>query len=285
MKVCSEISEVRELVAQARRDGHRVGCVPTMGALHEGHLSLVAESRHRTGFTVLTIFVNPTQFAPTEDLQKYPRPIEADLAACQSAGVDCVYMPQVSALYPTGFDTWVNADALSTILEGEFRPGHFQGVTTIVAKLFNIVQPDVACFGSKDFQQQTIIRQMVRDLNFPVEVVVCPTIRDPDGLAMSSRNVYLSPDERNTALALSRSLRNVEALLQSGEQRIDVAEQSLQAELNATPGVQLQYAVIRDPVTLQPITTAQPEMVALIAAFVGKTRLIDHLTIRLSTKA
>jgi len=279
--VIQEINEVRRLVHAARQRGCGIGCVPTMGALHEGHLSLVEECRQRVNYTIVTIFVNPTQFAPHEDLNKYPRPLEADLAACQAAGVDCVYLPDVTSLYPPGYESWVTVEGISACLEGEFRPEHFRGVTTIVAKLFNIVQPDVACFGSKDYQQQAVIRQMVRDLNFPIEIVVCPTIREPDGLALSSRNIYLSPEERVTALTLSRSLRVAEAVLKSGEKSVKVAEEQMLAELTSTPGVGVQYAVIRDPVTLKPIESSQPEMVALIAALVGKTRLIDHLTIRL----
>ncbi|HWL09097.1 MAG TPA: pantoate--beta-alanine ligase [Planctomicrobium sp.] len=281
MDVIQEINEVRRLVHAARQRGCGIGCVPTMGALHEGHLSLVEECRQRVNYTIVTIFVNPTQFAPHEDLNKYPRPLEADLAACQAAGVDCVYLPDVTSLYPPGYESWVTVEGISACLEGEFRPEHFRGVTTIVAKLFNIVQPDVACFGSKDYQQQAVIRQMVRDLNFPIEIVVCPTIREPDGLALSSRNIYLSPEERVTALTLSRSLRVAEAVLKSGEKSVKVAEEQMLAELTSTPGVGVQYAVIRDPVTLKPIESSQPEMVALIAALVGKTRLIDHLTIRL----
>lgn len=281
MEVTSDINEVRRLVRAARQRGCQIGCVPTMGALHSGHISLVHECRKRVEYSVVTIFVNPTQFAPHEDLSRYPRPIEADLAACKAAGVDCVFTPEIGSLYSENFSTWVTVDGISSTLEGEFRPGHFRGVTTIVAKLFNIVQPDIACFGSKDFQQQAVIRKMVADLDMPIEVVVCKTIREPDGLAMSSRNVYLSAEERQTALALSRSLRLAESLLKSGYVDVAEAEARMRQELESTPGVDVQYAVIRDPATLQELKTKQTEMVALIAAFVGKTRLIDHMTIRL----
>jgi pantoate--beta-alanine ligase len=230
---------------------------------------------------VLTIFVNPTQFGPQEDLARYPRPLEKDLAACREAGVDCVYLPEVAALYPSGFETWVDADHLSTILEGEFRPGHFRGVTTIVAKLFNIVQPDVACFGAKDYQQQTILRRMVRDLNFPIEMEICPTLRDPDGLAMSSRNIYLTSAERAAALSLSRALRQAYDALTSGEQNLKKVEAAMRACLEAAPGVRVQYAVIRDADTLAELPAPQSKMAALIAAYVGQTRLIDNLTIEL----
>jgi len=280
MEVTGEIAHVRALVRAARQQGCRIGCVPTMGALHRGHLSLVEECRQHVDYSVVTIFVNPTQFAPHEDLSRYPRPLSADLAACEAAGVDCVFTPDVSTFYPAGFNTWVTVDGISEELEGEFRPGHFRGVATIVAKLFHVVQPDVACFGSKDYQQQALIRQMVRDLDMPVDVVVCPTIREADGLALSSRNVYLSAEERTTARALSRALRLAEQLWKSGERDVSAVEYRMQAELQAESGVQVQYAVLRDPVTLKALTAWQPEVVGLIAAFVGKTRLIDHLTIR-----
>lgn len=282
MDVLKSVEELRHRIRGMRQRGCRIGCVPTMGALHAGHLSLVDECRKHVDDTIVTIFVNPTQFAPHEDLSKYPRPIEADLAACEQAGVNCVFLPDVATLYPEGFQSWVTVEGISSMLEGEFRPGHFRGVTTIVAKLFNLVQPDVACFGSKDYQQQAVIRQMVRDLDFPIEIITCPTIREPDGLAMSSRNVYLSPEERKTALALFRSLNIAESLLTSGERQIPTVEAAMQKELQSQPGIQIQYAVIRDPNTLSPIAVSQPIMVGLIAAFVGKTRLIDHLTIRIS---
>jgi pantoate--beta-alanine ligase len=279
MEVVTTIPELRSQVAAARGRGCRIGCVPTMGALHRGHISLVEECRKHVDYTVVTIFVNPTQFSPTEDLSKYPRPIEADLAACRQAGVDCVYLPEVPSLYPEGFDTWVSVDQLSRILEGEFRPTHFRGVTTIVCKLFNIVQPDIACFGAKDYQQQAMIRRMVNDLNIPVEIVVCPTVREPDGLALSSRNLYLSPQERETALVISRTLTLAKERYLSGQFEIPQIEAEMWSTLTATPGVEPQYAVIRDPETLGELPSLQDRAVALIAAFVGKTRLIDNLTI------
>lgn len=281
MNMITTIPDLRAELAAVRGQGCEIGCVPTMGALHAGHLSLVEECRKRVGYTVLTIFVNPTQFSPTEDLARYPRPVSADLEACRQAGVDCVYMPEVSALYPSGYDTWVNVDAMSKILEGEFRPTHFRGVTTIVTKLFNIVQPDVACFGAKDYQQQTLIRRMVLDLNLPIEIVVCPTLREPDGLAMSSRNIYLSSEQRISALSISRTLQLAARRLQSGASNISGIEAEMFSQLTATPGVSPQYAVIRHPETLEPVTGPLPVLVALIAAQVGQTRLIDNLTIQL----
>jgi len=277
MEIARTISELRDRIGAAREKRCKIGCVPTMGALHAGHLSLVAECRQRVDYTVLTIFVNPTQFAPTEDLSRYPRPLEADLTACRQAEVDCVYLPEIEALYPSGYDTWVEVDGMSRILEGEYRPMHFRGVTTIVAKLFNIVQPDVACFGAKDYQQQTMLRKMVQDLNFPIEMVICPTLREPDGLAMSSRNVYLSPEERQQALVIFRTLQQAKTAFLLGHDPA-VIEAEMRAQLQSIPNVSPQYAVLRDPETLEPLMAGAQHAVALIAAKVGETRLIDNLT-------
>ncbi|WP_437205028.1 pantoate--beta-alanine ligase [Planctomicrobium sp. SH664] len=281
MDVTGEIAEVRRFVAAARQQGRRIGCVPTMGALHAGHLSLIEECRKHVDEVVVTIFVNPTQFAPHEDLNKYPRPLEQDLELCRKSGAGLVFTPVVTDLYPAGYDTWVAVENLSKPLEGEIRPGHFRGVTTIVCKLFNIVQPDVACFGAKDYQQQALIRRMTIDLNLPIEIMVCPTVREPDGLAMSSRNVYLSPAERQSALALSQVLRGAETLLRGGETDLQKISQQMWSTLAATPLVMPQYAVLCDPDSLAVLTTPQPRIVALVAAKVGETRLIDNLTIQL----
>lgn len=277
--VTSHIAELRQAVATARVSGCTIGCVPTMGALHTGHVSLIEEARTRTDFVVVTIFVNPSQFAPHEDLAKYPRPLEHDLQLCRDAGASLVYVPEVPSLYPPGFQTWVTVDELCKPLEGTFRATHFRGVTTIVLKLFNIVQPDVACFGAKDYQQQTIIRRMVKDLDLPVEIVVCPTIREPDGLAMSSRNVYLSKPERATALTLSRALAMAQEKLDAGERDVAAIRTAMRAMLEAQP-IQIDYVEIADPDTLEALSVAQPRMVALIAARVGSTRLIDNRELR-----
>ena len=281
MQVTPQIAEVRGAIASARAAGKRIGCVPTMGALHAGHLSLVEEANGQADFVVVTIFVNPTQFAPHEDLGEYPRPLEDDLANCQTAGVDLVYTPEVSALYPDGFETFVDVERLSTILEGKHRPGHFRGVATIVLKLLNIIQPDVACFGQKDFQQQTLIRRMVRDLDLPVEIVICPTIREPDGLAMSSRNAYLSAEERRTALSLHRSLLVAEEMVTDGETNLKLVRTAMESLFAASVDVDLEYATIADPDTLEELSEPRPRMVALVAARVGTTRLIDNLLIDL----
>ena len=275
--VTNDIGELRRMVAAARGLGHRIGCVPTMGALHPGHMSLVAESRRRAGFHVLTIFVNPTQFAPTEDLAKYPRPIDQDLQLCRQAGVNVVFMPEITSLYPPGYDTWVTVDGMSKVLEGEFRPTHFRGVTTIVLKLFNLVQPDVACFGAKDYQQQTILRKMVRDLDLPIEMAICPTIRETDGLAMSSRNVYLQGKDRETALSLFQALELARREVEERRERDLIKVQAaMRAHLESQPGVKVDYALIADADTLEVLHEPRPKMVALIAARVGATRLIDN---------
>lgn len=273
--VTSHIPEVRQAVATARVSGSTIGCVPTMGALHQGHVSLIEEARQRSDFVVVTIFVNPTQFAPHEDLAKYPRPLDRDLQLCRDAGANLVYIPEVPSLYPPGFQSWVTVEELSKPLEGTFRATHFRGVTTIVLKLFNIVQPDVACFGAKDYQQQTIIRRMVKDLDLPVEIVVCPTIREPDGLAMSSRNVYLSKTERVVALTLSKALSLAQEQLDAGQRDMGALTQSMRALLEAQP-IQIDYVVIADPDSLEVVSQTLPRMVALIAARVGATRLIDN---------
>ena len=279
--VTSHIPELRQAVATARLSGCTIGCVPTMGALHAGHVSLIEDCRKRTDFVVATIFVNPSQFAPQEDLSKYPRPLERDLQMCRDAGASLVFVPEVPALYPSGFQTWVTVEELSKPLEGTFRATHFRGVTTIVLKLFNIVQPDVACFGAKDYQQQSIIRRMVLDLDLPVEIVVCPIIREPDGLAMSSRNVYLNRKERTVALSLSQALTLAQKMLDAGEHDLATITRSMKAKLEAHAEIQIDYVVIADPDSLIELTTPQSSMVALIAARVGTTRLIDNRVLTL----
>ncbi len=276
------IEDLRLAVREARQSGKTIGCVPTMGALHDGHLSLVQAAKRETDFVVVTIFVNPTQFGPNEDLDKYPRPLEADLSKCRAAGVDLVFNPNVESVYPAGDSTFVEVPGLSEVLEGAHRPGHFRGVTTIVLKLFNMVLPDIAFFGQKDYQQQLLIRHLVDDLNVPVEIRTCPTVREPDGLALSSRNAYLSPDERQTALALSQALRIADQSVH--EEGLSPAEARLRMieYLSSISGLVLDYATITDAHTLEDLDKTTDKMVALIAARVGTTRLIDNQPIRLS---
>lgn len=277
--VVHTVAEVRAAVDAARKAGKSVGFVPTMGALHEGHASLVRAAAASSGFVVVSVFVNPTQFGPKEDFAKYPRTLEADQKLCGEAGAHLVFAPSVEEMYPERSVTFVEVKELDAELDGPTRPGHFRGVCTVVLKLFNIVRPDVAHFGAKDFQQARIIRQMVRDLNVGVEVRVEPTVREPDGLAMSSRNRYLSPAERAIAPALYRSLQSVRSRALAGE--IDVArlESALAAELAAIPGARVDYARILDADALRPMGRLDRPAVAAVAVFIGTTRLIDNVVI------
>jgi pantoate--beta-alanine ligase len=270
---------MRGIIWQAQQRGARVGFVPTMGALHAGHLSLIQAAREECDFVVASIFVNPTQFGPNEDFTKYPRNAEADLKMCAEAGVDVVFQPAVETIYPAGYATFVDVTGLSEVLEGKFRPGHFRGVATVVLKLFNIVPADCAYFGQKDYQQQTIIRRMCAELSLPIEIRVCPTVREPDGLALSSRNVYLNPEERRSALALLRSLNLAKELISSGRKDLANVRQEMFKLLTDTPRVRAEYATLVHPETLDEISDVLPKFVAIVAARVGTTRLIDNLII------
>jgi pantoate--beta-alanine ligase len=284
MIVAEQVADVRGAVREARRGDCAVGCVPTMGALHAGHESLIRDSREECGFTAVTIFVNPKQFGPNEDFARYPRPLEDDLARCRAASVDLVFVPTVETLYPAGFSTYVDVEPLSGIWEGASRPGHFRGVATVVLKLLNIVQPDRAYFGRKDFQQQLLVRKMCRELDLPVEIRTCPTLRESDGLALSSRNRYLNADERQTALSLYRSLKLAEERLQSGERNVKAVAGEMRSLLE-TAGARPDYAIIADPDSLEELTVPSPHMVALIAAYVGRTRLIDNWPITIEPRS
>jgi pantoate--beta-alanine ligase len=278
-EVVSEIAELRSRVNAARSRGHVIGFVPTMGALHEGHASLVRHAATLSDFVVVSIFVNPTQFGPNEDLAKYPRTLDADKSLCEQAGANLIFFPSVETMYPAGAVTTVEVHELDRHLCGPRRPGHFRGVCTVVAKLFNLVQPDKAVFGAKDAQQARILIRMVRDLNFPIEMVIAPTVREADGLAMSSRNRYLSEAERDAAPAIYRALKNVRERALAGEVDVARLESGLQAELNAIPGRRIDYASIVDDQSLQPIARLDRPALAAVAVFVGTTRLIDNVTI------
>jgi pantoate--beta-alanine ligase len=273
--VIATVAELRSLVRAARDEDQRVGLVPTMGALHEGHLSLVDAARRECAFTLATIFVNPTQFGPNEDYMRYPRTFEQDLALLAARGVDLVFAPQREEMYRPGHAATVTVEGVTKRWEGEIRPGHFQGVATIVLKLFNAATPDVAFFGQKDYQQSVVIRRMTADLDLPIEIRVCPTVRDVDGLALSSRNVYLSADERRRGLSLSQSLRRAVELYRDGQRDADQIVASIKTILMAAP-VDSDYVAIVDPDTLEPASEVQPGSVALVAARVGTTRLIDN---------
>lgn len=275
-------AKTHQMIRDARRRGLTIGCVPTMGALHEGHVSLIRQAKSECDFVVATIFVNPTQFAPNEDFSKYPRTLEADLEMCREAGASLVFTPQTTDMYSPDAETIVRVTKLSTVLEGAHRPGHFDGVTTVVSKLFLITDPDKAYFGQKDFQQQLVIRRMVTDLNFPVQIVTCPIIRESDGLAMSSRNRYLSPDERRTAAQLYQALMLGEKLAKETTLSPPEISARMQAHLESAGGIQVQYVVLADTSSLEPLTArTAPQAVGLIAARVGTTRLIDNLVISL----
>jgi pantoate--beta-alanine ligase len=246
-----------------------------MGALHAGHLSLAEKAKQECDFTVVTIFVNPTQFGPAEDFDRYPRDLQKDLALLASLGVDVVFAPPRDEMYRIGNSTFVNVERLADLWEGAIRPGHFRGVATVVLKVFNAAEPDVAYFGQKDYQQSVIIRRMTTDLDLPLEIRVCPIVRDSDGLALSSRNVYLSQDDRKRALSLSQSLRVAEELVRSGTRNAKEIEASMRGVLTAA-GVQIDYAALVDPDTLASVERVKPGTVALVAAGVGATRLIDN---------
>jgi pantoate--beta-alanine ligase len=277
--VAATAEELRPAVRAARHQGRSVGLVPTMGALHAGHASLVRAARAADGFVVVSVFVNPTQFGPHEDLDRYPRPFEQDLALCGGLGVDLVFAPQPATMYPPGFRTWVEVTGLQDVLEGASRPGHFRGVATVVLKLFNLVQPDRAYFGQKDAQQARVIVQMVRDLDVPVEVRVLPTVREPDGLALSSRNKYLGADQRRHAVVLSRALAEARDRVAAGERDADALRAFLAERVAATPGATLDYAAVVDADTLAPVARLSgPTLLALAVRF-GTARLIDNVLI------
>jgi pantoate--beta-alanine ligase len=275
MKICATISEARAACRDARAGRKRLGLVPTMGALHEGHLSLVRAAKGCDAVAV-SIFVNPTQFGPTEDLSKYPRQFDRDCQLLEKEGVEILFAPSVEEIYPDGQVTWVLVEGLSEKLDGRSRPGHFRGVTTIVAKLFHIIEPDAAFFGQKDAAQLALIRRMVEDLNFGIEIVACPIVRESDGLAMSSRNAYLNREERGRALVLQRSLHQVQQEFQKGERiaaRLIAAAKKVFAR---EPQVVLDYFEIVDPDTLDPVERISKKTLVTVAAYAGSTRLIDN---------
>ncbi|MCL4562827.1 MAG: pantoate--beta-alanine ligase [Chloroflexi bacterium] len=273
MKTVISLDDLRQARAQLPAP---VGFVPTMGYLHEGHLSLVRQARAACASVVVSIFVNPTQFGPSEDLASYPRNLQRDLALLEEAHVDLVWSPSADEMYPPGFQTWVSVDDLTAPLEGALRPGHFRGVTTVVSKLFNAVQPQKAYFGQKDAQQAAVIGRMVRDLNFPIEIVICPIAREPDGLAMSSRNVYLNVEERQAATVLYRSLLAAQAAVRSGETRAEIVRAAMQEIFDREPLANIQYIAIVDPETFRTRDRLSGGELVLLAVKIGRTRLIDN---------
>jgi len=276
MRIIRTIPELRTALKAVREAGQTIGFVPTMGFLHEGHASLIRQCAARCDCPVVSIFVNPTQFGPSEDFASYPRDLDRDQNLCLKLGVKILFMPEPSEVYPTGFGTFVEPGSLGSVLCGEFRPGHFRGVATIVTKLFNMVQPNLAFFGQKDFQQVAVIQRMVKDLNLPVDIIAAPTIREADGLAMSSRNTYLSPEDRERALCISRGLLKAEAAFKEGNQKVESLLALVREELKVVNEVQ--YCELVDALNLEPVS---PEVnrtsVLAVAAMVGKTRLIDNV--------
>jgi len=275
MTLCRTLAEMRALVREWRQAGATIGFVPTMGYLHEGHLSLVDLAAGEASRVVLSIYVNPTQFGPGEDLAKYPRDFARDEAMCRQRGVHAVFYPDNAAMYAADHSTWVTEEALTSTLCGRSRPGHFRGVTTVVTKLLNIVQPDVAVFGRKDAQQALVIQRLARDLDLPVRILVAPIVRDPDGLAMSSRNTYLSADERVRALSISRALREAEARYTEGEREAERLRRRVEEQVQAAGG-RIDYVECVGRETLRPVARLEGPALLAVAAFFGRTRLIDN---------
>ena len=277
MLICRTPSEMHTACHDLRAPTHTLGLVPTMGALHAGHLSLIAAARTECDLVATSIFVNPTQFAPGEDYESYPRTFDEDCRKLESAGVQVLFAPSATDMYPTGNTTFVDPGEIATRLDGASRPGHFRGVATIVARLFHIVAPDRAYFGQKDAAQVAVLRHIVRDLNFAVHIAVCPIIREPDGLALSSRNRYLSPEDRTRALILSRALHAAESMATNGETHSETIRAAILTVLASDPLVRLDYAAIVDPDTLLPIPNTYQGALIAVAAWIGNTRLIDNL--------
>ena len=279
MNICTTIARLSAMLASHWRTGAAIGLVPTMGALHEGHLSHVRRARARDAVVVASVFVNPMQFGPSEDLARYPRTPERDAALLEAEGVDVLFMPSADEMYPPGFVTRVAVGRIGEVLEGSRRPGHFAGVATVVLKLFQLVRPTRAYFGQKDAQQLAVIRQMVRDLNLPVEIVPGPTIREPDGLAMSSRNAYLSPAERRAATVLYHALTAARDRYNAGERDAEALRHVMHKTVSAEPLARLDYAEVVDADTMEPPATAEAGALLVIAARIGTTRLIDNIAL------
>jgi pantoate--beta-alanine ligase len=272
----STVNELRAWSRAAHKNGKNVGLVPTMGALHAGHASLIRAARSRCDQIAVSIFVNPTQFGPNEDFARYPRTFDADCALARAEGADVIFAPAVSEIYPEGAATFVEVEGIGDRLDGQSRPGHFRGVATVVAKLFIAAEPDFAFFGQKDAAQVAILRRMTADLRLATEIVVCPIVREPDGLALSSRNVYLAPDQRTQALALSRAIGVAESLVGHGQRNAPTLIEAAQAVFGAEPDISVDYIAVVDWATLLPVESATPGTLFAVAAWVGETRLIDN---------
>lgn len=279
LEIAQTIAGLRHAVTEARRQGRSIGLVPTMGALHEGHAGLMRAARQEAGYVVVSIFVNPLQFGPQEDFGRYPRSWEADLAVCRREGVDLIFAPEMAEVYPAGFRTFVEVPGLQDVLEGTSRPGHFRGVATVVLKLLLMVQPDRAYFGQKDAQQARIIRQMATDLNVPAEIRVCPTVRETDGLALSSRNQYLTPEQRTQATVIYRALETARRLVESGVRDPTKVREAMVTVIHGASTAVLDYTELVDTDKFQPVTLIQGEVLAAVAVKFGQTRLIDNVVL------
>lgn len=282
MQIAQTIDQIRQYVAQARTEGKTVGLVPTMGALHVGHISLIEAAAERCDDIVVSIFINPTQFGPGEDFDAYPRPLEADIEICRAYGVGAVFAPTATEMYPRQMLTWVTVEELTGPLCGRSRPGHFRGVTTVCAKLFNIVRPDAAFFGQKDAQQTIVIQRMVADLNMPLEIVVCPTVREPDGLAVSSRNRYLDPEQRKDASIIYQALEKARAVVEVGVRNAEEIRAEMQATLSRAPALEVEYIAIVDAESLEALDVVAGRVLVAVAARLGATRLIDNIRLDIS---
>jgi pantoate--beta-alanine ligase len=282
MEVAETIQSVRKLVKKARSEGKKIGLVPTMGALHIGHISLIKRAMEECDFVVISIFVNPTQFGPAEDFDRYPRNLDADLKICKKAGVDVVFAPSVEQMYAEPNLTWVNVEELTDPLCGRSRPGHFRGVTTVCAKLFNIVGADVAYFGQKDAQQSLVIKRMVADLNIPLEIVICPTVREPDGLAVSSRNQYLTSEQRKDAACIYKALQKCRQMIDAGVEDAQEIINQMHKAINQVSSIEIEYVSIVDAETLQAVEHITGTILVAIAAKIGTVRLIDNILLDLS---
>jgi pantoate--beta-alanine ligase len=276
MRVIEKVNDMKNLSKEWRREGYVISFVPTMGFLHEGHLALVRKAKELGDKVVVSIFVNPLQFGPSEDFREYPRDLERDKKLLQKEGVDALFVPNAEEMYPPDFQTYVEVTKLTKGLCGAFRPGHFKGVTTVVLKLFNIVQPDIAIFGEKDYQQLQVIKQMVKDLNLDIKIVGHPTVRETDGLAMSSRNTYLSPLEKKSALSLYKALLLAEKLIKEGEKEAKKIKKELEEFIYSFPFTRVQYIELVDPETLEPVEIIDKPVLCALAVYVGKARLIDN---------
>lgn len=279
IKVVSTVDETRAQVKEWKKQGLTVGLVPTMGFLHEGHQSLIKKAVEENDRVVVSVFVNPIQFAPNEDLETYPRDLDADAKLCDRTGADLIFHPAPEEMYPNGFSTHIQMDNLTKELCGKTRPTHFGGVCTVVGKLFNIVQPNKAYFGQKDAQQLAIIKRMVRDLNFDLEIVGCPIIREPDGLAKSSRNTYLNADERKAALILSKSIELGRELVANGERNAQAVIKAMTDKINTEPLARIDYVNVVDALSIEPLDTLRGEVLVAVAVYIGKTRLIDNFIV------